>query len=72
MAEVLDSLAVIFPFEVECYKDVDLPVSFVGHPFVSSEYKSPFTTTSRVLSASASRQSGSTDSKDSSSLFGCD
>ena len=41
MAEVLDSLAVIFPFEVECYKDVDLPVSFVGHPFVSSEYKSP-------------------------------
>ena len=41
MAEVLDSLAVIFPFEVECYQDVDLPVSFVGHPFVSSEYKSP-------------------------------
>ena len=41
MAKVLDSLAVIFPFEVECYQDVDLPVSFVGHPFVTSEYKSP-------------------------------
>ena len=37
----MDSLAVIFPFEVECYQDVDLPVSFVGHPFVTSEYKSP-------------------------------
>lgn len=41
MAKVLDSLAVIFPFEVNCYADVSLPVSYVGHPFVSGEYRSP-------------------------------
>jgi lipid-A-disaccharide synthase len=41
MANVLDSLAVIFPFEVKCYEDVSLPVSFVGHPFVGSDYHSP-------------------------------
>lgn len=34
MAELLDRLGVIFPFEVDCYKDTDLPVEFVGHPFV--------------------------------------
>ena len=43
MAKVLDSLAVIFPFEVKCYADVSLPVSFVGHPFVSGDYRSPVT-----------------------------
>lgn len=41
MAKVLDSLAVIFPFEVNCYADVSLPVSYVGHPFVSGDYRSP-------------------------------
>ena len=41
MAKVLDALAVIFPFEVECYQDVSLPVSFTGHPFVSDDYISP-------------------------------
>jgi len=41
MAKVLDSLAVIFPFEVNCYTDVSLPVSYVGHPFVSDDYRSP-------------------------------
>ena len=41
MAKVLDSLAVIFPFEVNCYTDVNLPVSYVGHPFVSDDYRSP-------------------------------
>lgn len=34
MAELLDELGVIFPFEVECYADTSLPVHFVGHPFV--------------------------------------
>ena len=34
MARFLDALGVIFPFEVDCYKDTALPVSFVGHPFV--------------------------------------
>lgn len=40
MARTLDSLAVIFPFEVDCYKDTNLPVSFVGHPFVGEGYVS--------------------------------
>jgi lipid-A-disaccharide synthase len=35
MARLLDSLAVIFPFEVSCYADTDLPVHFTGHPFVA-------------------------------------
>ncbi len=43
MARDLDALAVIFPFEVACYADTDLPVEFVGHPFVASEYQSPVT-----------------------------
>jgi len=37
MEKVLDGLGVIFPFEVECYKDVNLPVSFVGHPFMNDQ-----------------------------------
>ncbi|MCC6415788.1 MAG: lipid-A-disaccharide synthase [Opitutaceae bacterium] len=41
MARDLDALAVIFPFEVECYRDTDLPVEFVGHPFVAPDYVSP-------------------------------
>ncbi len=36
MEKVLDSLAVIFPFETECYQDVNLPVAFVGHPMLGS------------------------------------
>ncbi len=35
MARLLDSLAVIFPFEVSCYADTGLPVHFTGHPFVT-------------------------------------
>lgn len=41
MAKVLDELGVIFPFELECYKDTDLPVEFVGHPFVREGYENP-------------------------------
>ncbi|WP_082780749.1 lipid-A-disaccharide synthase [Cephaloticoccus primus] len=41
MARDLDALAVIFPFEVECYADTDLPVEFVGHPFLSEGYAAP-------------------------------
>ena len=41
MAKVLDSLAVIFPFEVKCYDDVSLPVTFVGHPFVADNHRAP-------------------------------
>ncbi|MFU8847502.1 MAG: lipid-A-disaccharide synthase [Opitutales bacterium] len=43
MADLLDRLGVIFPFEVDCYKDTDLPVEFVGHPFVQPGYELPFT-----------------------------
>lgn len=41
MARDLDAMAVIFPFEVKCYADTELPVEFVGHPFVSPDFKPP-------------------------------
>ncbi len=41
MARDLDALAVIFPFEPSCYADTALPVTFVGHPFLSPDYASP-------------------------------
>tara|TARA_B100001093_G_scaffold325455_2_gene310542 strand:- start:2450 stop:3622 length:1173 start_codon:yes stop_codon:yes gene_type:complete len=40
MEKIIDSVGVLFPFEVDCYKDVDLPVSFLGHPYVASGYQS--------------------------------
>lgn len=42
MARLLDRLGVIFPFEVDCYRDTDLRVEFVGHPFVQPGYALPF------------------------------
>jgi lipid-A-disaccharide synthase len=39
MARTLDAVAVIFPFEVEAYADTELPVEFVGHPFLSREHE---------------------------------
>ena len=41
MARDLDALAVIFPFEVACYADTALPVEFVGHPFLATDYVAP-------------------------------
>jgi len=41
MAETLDELGAIFPFEVEAYADTELPVRFVGHPFSRSDYHNP-------------------------------
>lgn len=41
MAKHLDALACIFPFEVGCYADTDLPVDFVGHPFLADDYAAP-------------------------------
>jgi lipid-A-disaccharide synthase len=41
MAQHLDALAVIFPFEVKCYADTSLPVEFVGHPFTARDYVAP-------------------------------
>lgn len=43
MARWLDGLGVIFPFEVDCYKDTELPVRFVGHPFAASGFQLPVT-----------------------------
>ncbi|QHI67954.1 lipid-A-disaccharide synthase [Tichowtungia aerotolerans] len=34
MAQIIDRLMVIFPFEVDVFKGVDLKVDFVGHPMV--------------------------------------
>lgn len=42
MAELIDRLGVIFPFEVECFADTDLPTEFVGHPFARASYTPPF------------------------------
>lgn len=39
MAETLDSLATIFPFEPPLFADTSLPVTFVGHPLVQAEQK---------------------------------
>jgi len=41
MAQYLDALAVIFPFEPEVYADTPLPVEFVGHPFMADHVVSP-------------------------------
>ncbi len=42
MAQLIDRLGVIFPFEVDCFADTDLPTEFVGHPFVRESYEPPF------------------------------
>lgn len=39
MARWLDALGVIFPFEVEYYKDTSLRVEFVGHPFADADFQ---------------------------------
>ena len=41
MGELLDELAVIFPFEVGTFADTSLATRFVGHPFVASDYELP-------------------------------
>ena len=41
MARLLNSLAVIFPFETKCYADTDLKTTFVGHPFLEPGYENP-------------------------------
>ncbi len=41
MARDLDAMAVIFPFEPDCYADTKLPVEFVGHPFLAADYAAP-------------------------------
>ncbi|MDR3317523.1 MAG: lipid-A-disaccharide synthase [Puniceicoccales bacterium] len=41
IAKYIDSLGTIFPFEKECYKDTDLDVQFLGHPFLDEDYELP-------------------------------
>jgi lipid-A-disaccharide synthase len=41
IARNLDAMAVIFPFEPASYADTQLPVEFVGHPFVAQDYRPP-------------------------------
>lgn len=58
MAQLLDALAVIFPFEPDCYADTSLKVDFVGHPFLSSEYVPPvrYSPDGEILLLSGSRE----------------
>lgn len=41
MERLIDSLACLFPFELESFADTQLPTHFVGHPFTDSDAKSP-------------------------------
>lgn len=41
VAKMLDSLAVIFPFEVDAFEKTKLDTRFVGHPYLSSDYDLP-------------------------------
>jgi lipid-A-disaccharide synthase len=41
MAQSLDALAAIFPFEPNIYADTALTTEFVGHPFTASDYVAP-------------------------------
>jgi len=41
MARILDSLAVIFSFEVDVFADTELETRFVGHPFMDEAYELP-------------------------------
>jgi lipid-A-disaccharide synthase len=38
IAKLIDKMAIILPFEKECFADTNLDVSFVGHPFVENTY----------------------------------
>jgi lipid-A-disaccharide synthase len=41
IAKYIDALGTIFPFEPNCYRDTDLDVQFLGHPFLLPDYKFP-------------------------------
>lgn len=59
MAKHLDALAAIFPFESKVYADTTLPMEFVGHPFLASDYIAPvrFDPAGPVLLLPGSRKS---------------
>lgn len=41
LARTVDAMAVIFPFETDCYRDTPLPVRFVGHPMARAGTRLP-------------------------------
>ncbi|MDR2812954.1 MAG: lipid-A-disaccharide synthase [Puniceicoccales bacterium] len=41
IAKYIDALGTIFPFEKAYYKDTDLDVQFLGHPFLDEDYALP-------------------------------
>lgn len=41
MADVLDALAVIFPFEMGVFADTRLQTTYIGHPFAQENYQLP-------------------------------
>jgi len=41
MADILDGLACILPFEEDFFADTELPVRFVGHPYIDATYPLP-------------------------------
>ena len=59
MARWLDSLGVIFPFELEVFADTPLSVEFLGHPFLDEEFENQlkFDAEGEVLLLPGSRRS---------------
>ncbi len=49
MGRIVDQMAVIFPFEVELYKDANVPVEFTGHPLVEEVVADKSTAEAREL-----------------------
>jgi lipid-A-disaccharide synthase len=41
IAKYIDALGTIFPFEKAYYRDTDLDVQFLGHPFLDNDYTFP-------------------------------
>jgi lipid-A-disaccharide synthase len=41
IAKYIDALGTIFPFEKACYRDTNLDVQFLGHPFLDENYTLP-------------------------------
>lgn len=49
MGNIVDQMAVIFPFEVDLYKDANVPVEFTGHPLVEEVIADKSTAQAREL-----------------------
>lgn len=49
MGAIVDQMAVIFPFEVELYRNANVPVEFTGHPLVEEVVANKTTAEAREL-----------------------